>query len=53
MLQSRPAIGPDKAFQIKEFAIRRNSMESNPTDAFKCHRQFQTANRNANSAGET
>ena len=30
-----------------------HSMESNPTDAFRCLLQFQIANRNANSAGET
>jgi len=53
MPQSRHAIGHAKVLLIKAFAIRKSSMESNHTDACKCLLQFPTANRNANSAGET
>ena len=53
MPQSRHAIGQGRAFPIREYAIRKSSMESNHTDAFRCLLQFQTASRNANSAGGT
>ena len=49
----KPAIGLAKALWIKAFAISKNSMSSNHIDACKCLLQFQTANKNANSAGET
>jgi hypothetical protein len=53
MQQLKPAIGHVKVFLIREFAIKRNSMASNLTDAFKCHLPFLIANMNVNSAGET
>ena len=47
----KSVIGPDKVLWTKESVIKKNSMESNPTDAFRCLLQFQIASRNVNSAG--
>ena len=42
-----------KTWLMKEFAIKSNSMECNPTDAFKCLRLYHSVTKNALFAGET
>lgn len=45
------ATGLVKVLLIKESVIRKNSMESNHIDVFRCLLQFQIANRNVNFVG--
>lgn len=53
MPQLKPVTGPARAYQIKEYVTRKNSMELNPTGASRCPQQYPTASRSVNFAGET
>ena len=52
MLLLKPDTGHVKVLWIREFAIKKNSTESNPIDVCKCLPQFPIASRNVNSVGE-